>query len=225
MSISIEAPRETRARWRWVMYALAAAALAALIFFLWSAWDHDAFLAWLRQARPRTFFAALAILPALGVPMTPFFMLAGATFGARLGLVGSLLALATNLTLCYAVARSGVRPWIASFLRRFDYELPDFAERRKGSVRFTLLVKLAPGVPAFAKHYALGVAGVRFAVYFFIAMLITGLYAAALVVLGESVLDHNVDRSIGAAAIVAVLALGLWWWGRRRARARRARPA
>ena len=47
-------------------------------------------------------------VPAIGVPMTPLLLLAGATFGPGIGLLGSLLALALNLTLCY---------WIANLMR------------------------------------------------------------------------------------------------------------
>ena len=86
-------------------------------------------------------------------------------------------------------------------------------------MRFALLVKLAPGVPAFVKNYALGLAGVPFGLYFGLSMAITGVYAAALVVLGESVFDHNPRADDIAVAIVVVLGLGVWWLRRRQSRA------
>jgi uncharacterized membrane protein YdjX (TVP38/TMEM64 family) len=171
---------------------------------------------WLRNARPAPFFAVIALLPAVGVPLTPLFILAGATFGVRLGLVGTWLALAANLALCYWIAQSGLRPRIESLLRRFSYKLPNFKEARRNAVRFTLAVKLMPG-PQFAKNYLLGVANVPFALYLTASMLITGLYAAAFVVLGESLLDHNRQRAVMAGGVVVVLALGVWALRRRRA--------
>jgi uncharacterized membrane protein YdjX (TVP38/TMEM64 family) len=137
----------------------------------------------------------------------------------RLGLVGSLLALAANAAGCYFVARL-MRPRLAALLRRFRYQLPDFRSGERSAFRFTLAVKLTPGVPAFVKQYGLGVAGVPFGLYFALSMGITGLYAVSLVVLGESLFDHNVGRALIAGAAVLLLALGVWWWRRRRGGAR-----
>ena len=103
---------------------LGALALAAVVFVAWSAWDRDAIMAWKEEAGALPFFGAMAVLPAVGMPITPFFVLAGATFGVGPGLLGSGVALGLNLTLCYAIARSGLRPKLESLLRRFEYELP-----------------------------------------------------------------------------------------------------
>jgi uncharacterized membrane protein YdjX (TVP38/TMEM64 family) len=202
--------------WRWSLLALGAAAVAALLFFLWSAWDREDTMAQMRDAGPLPFFAATALLPAIGMPITPLFLVAGATFGVRLGLLGSGLALAVNLALCYWIARSGIRRWLTPLLHRFNYELPDLSQRDRRSVRFTLLMKLAPGVPAFVKNYALGAAGVPFPLYFGVSMLLTGTYCAALVLLGESLVERHLSHAIVAVAVLLVLALGFWWWRRRR---------
>ena len=199
----------------WVKRGLSVLAVVGLVLLLWSVWDREALMAWVARARPLPFFALMALLPVIGVPITPFFIVAGATFGARLGLIGSGLAVATNLILCYGIARK-LRPRLKSLLRRFGYNLPDIGARKKGAVRFTLAVKLAPGLPQFVKNYGLGVAGVPFTPYFVLSMLITGVYGASFVVLGESLLTHDRGRAAIAAGFVAVLAVGLWWWRRRR---------
>jgi uncharacterized membrane protein YdjX (TVP38/TMEM64 family) len=207
---------------RWPRLVLAGFALVALVLVAWSAWDRAAVLGWMRQASPFWFFSATALLPAFGLPVTPLFVLAGATFGTRLGLVGAAIALGVNLTLCYLVARSALRPWLTSLVRRFRYDLPDFAERRRGAARFTFTVKLAPALPAFVKNYALGVARVPFTLYFVTSMVITGVYAAAFVLLGDSLLVHNRGRALIAGAAVIVLAGGFYWLRKRRARSARA---
>ncbi len=194
---------------------LGALGMAALAFALWSAWDHDAMAAWKEEAGPLPFFGAMALLPAIGVPITPFFVLAGATFGVGPGLLGSAVALGLNLTLCYAIARSGLRSRLEALLHRFDYELPDFEQRETGAVRFTLLVKMAPG-PAVVKNYLLGLTGVPFLIYLGLSMLITGAYAVFCVVLGFSLFEHDIVHVIIAGAAAIALGLGLWWWWRRR---------
>jgi hypothetical protein len=62
----------------------------------------------LHALRPLPYFAMMAVLPAIGIPISPLYILAGASFGIAVGLVGSLVALAVNATLCY---------WISSRLR------------------------------------------------------------------------------------------------------------
>ena len=175
---------------------LAGLGLAALAVVVWWAWDHDAMMAWKADAGALPFFAAMAVLPAIGMPITPFFVLAGATFGVGIGLLGSGVALGLNLALCYGIARSGLRPWLESLLQRFEYELPDFEEKKRGALRFTLLVKLTPGAPAVAKNYLLGLTGVPFSLYFVSSMLITGAYAVLCVVVGVSLFEHEIRRSL-----------------------------
>lgn len=217
MTDSIEtSPVETRSRWRRAKPFLTVVTAGIVLLVLWRAWDREAMMRWKEEASPLAFFAVMAILPALGVPTTPLFILAGATFGRRLGLLGSALALAANLAVVYRIARSSLQPRLASLLQRFDYALPNFAEARKGAFRFALTLKLAPGVPAFVKNYGLGVARVPFALYFGLSMLISGIYGGALVVFGESIFAHRIDRAVVLAAIVVAGAAGLAWWSKRR---------
>jgi uncharacterized membrane protein YdjX (TVP38/TMEM64 family) len=211
----IAARAAARSRWPVVRRVLAASALLGLAYLLWTAWDHQAVVAWKQEAGPLRYFAAMAVLPALGVPISPFFVIAGATFGARLGIAGSFAALAANLTLCHCVARSGLRQRITALLERFGHQLPDFEGQPAGAFRFTLLVKVAPGVPAVAKNYLLGLARVPFMIYFVVSMLFTGFYGVALVVLGESLLEHDLSLLSAAAVLIAGSAFLVWWWRRR----------
>lgn len=198
----------------WALRILGAIVLLVLAVAIWNAWDHHAFIAWREDAGVLPFFLAMAIVPALGVPITPFFIVAGATFGVPIGLAGSAVALSANLLLCYWIARSGLRPWLGRLLARTRYSIPDF-EKGDGALRFALLVKLAPGVPIFIKHYLLGMAGVPFWIYFGVSGLITGIYAVAFVVLGESLLEHDLGNSAGALAVLGLVALAIYLIRRR----------
>ena len=195
-------------------------ALAGLALLVWVVWDGDAFAAWMREARPLPYFAAMCALTAVGAPLMPFFLVAGATFGVATGLVGSALALAGSLAASFLLARSWLRPWLVSLLRRYGRELPDYGEKGKGAFRFVVTVKFAPGVPASLKNACLVVAGVPFPLYFGMSFLISGLYGAALILVGESLLDHDLGRALPIAGVGAAMALALWWWLRRRARSR-----
>jgi uncharacterized membrane protein YdjX (TVP38/TMEM64 family) len=208
---------------RWLTSAATAGGVLALTALIWWGWKHPLMQTWIAEASPIPFFAAMALLPALGVPIGPFFVLAGAAFGIRLGLVGSAAALGVNLLLCYRIGRGRLRRMMARLLGRLGYSLPSFDGRRTGAARFTLLVKLTPGLPAFAKNYLLGLAGVPLRMYFIVGMAVTGTYGAALVILGESAFHHDLRRLVVPALVIALAGIGVWIWRRKqRDRARTA---
>jgi uncharacterized membrane protein YdjX (TVP38/TMEM64 family) len=212
--------RESRSQSIASQVVLVMLAIVAVLALFWLIWNGDAVRAFKQEAGPFTFFAAMAVLPALGFPLTPFFVMAGATFGARMGLVGSVIALSLNLAICFWIARSGLRKILLSLFARFNYEIPDFEREAKGTLRFVALVKMAPGVPGFAKNYILGLVGVPFWTFFVSSLLFTGVYAAALTLLGESLGEHDLTRTLTVAIVLLVLAIGVWLWRRHRANVR-----
>lgn len=208
----------------WTRRLLTALVVAIVVYLAWAIWDYEALIDWMARARPLPFFVATAALPALGIPFTPFYLLAGATFNLQLALVGTLIALAVNLTFCYYVGASGLRPRLMRLFKRFGYELPDFDRSTSGdtslraALRFTLLVKLTPGVPGFVKNYGLGAARVPFAMYFVTGMIASGVYAALLIVFGDSMFNHDIGRGTIALLLIAAAVLVFRWWMRRQDR-------
>lgn len=193
-------------------------AFAAAVVLLWIRYDAEAFAAWKAEAGPVPFFAALAVLPAFGVPTTPFYVLAGALFGVAGGLAGSAASLAVNLLLCYWIGRrSGLRPWLAQRLRRWSRDLPELEGGR--ALRFALLVKFVPGAPTFLKNYLLILAGVPFRLYFGLSFVVTMAWAAGFIVLGESMQDRDFGQAAWALGGLAVLGLAVWlgvrYWRKR----------
>lgn len=192
--------------------------LALLVAALWVTTDRQTILAWKQEAGPVPFFIALALLPAVGFPTTPFFVLAGAMYGVWVALLGSAAAVAVNLALCYWISRSGLRPWLERRLSRTKYKVPDLSASRGGAWRFSLLIKIAPGLPTFAKNYVLGMAGVPFGIYFAVSFGFTFFYAASFIVLGESIFDRDFGTAGIALGVLAVAGGVLVWFRLRRAR-------
>jgi len=191
------------------MIGLAGVAITlALGVWVWFFWDQESFLAWQREAGPIPFFIALAILPAVGFPITPFYLLAGATYGTVLALTGSALGLTANLTLCYWIAHSGLRRLLERWLARTSYEMPRV--RRDQALMFALLVKLMPGIPTFVKNYLIGLSGLRFPLYFSISFAFSFVFGAVLIHLGESLYEQNVIQAGWGVAVLAALALAFW---------------
>jgi uncharacterized membrane protein YdjX (TVP38/TMEM64 family) len=202
-----------------VKLVLSIAALAIVLYIAWSLWDHEATTEWLRKAPPLPFFTAMALAPLVGVPVTPFFIMAGAAFGALLAALGSLVALGVNLGISYVIAQT-MRPTLAAAFKHMGYELPDFsAKQKKGALRFALAVKFAPGVPAAVKNYTLALADIGSSLYFGLSMLVTGVYGLCIVLLGDSLFDHDGGRVAVTAVVIVVLLVGGWWWRSRRMQA------
>lgn len=179
--------------------------LVVLLFFLiWRYWNHEAFLAWKNNAGPVPFFIALAVLPVIGFPTTPFYIIAGATFDLPTAIIGSLLALVVNLTLSYVVARGPLRSLLEKWLARSGKGLPHV--EKVGAWRFTLMVKCLPGLPTFLKNSAVALAGVPFPIYFGVSLVISGFYAAGFIVLGESAFDRDYTQGIIALLALAAIA-------------------
>lgn len=200
----------------WARRAGIAALVIGLAYVIISIWDRDALVRWMSEAPPVPFFVAMALLPAIGVPLSPLMIVAGATFGVWIGVVGSIVAIAINLCVCYAIAHSRLRRRLTALFARFDYKLPDFAAGGRRAWRFAAAMKLAPAVPQFAKSYILAVTGVPFPPYFVVSLAISSAFAIAWIVLGDSLLSHDVGHTTIAAIAIAVLALvAVWWWRRR----------
>src|SRR5262245_5716772 len=105
---------------------MAAVVVIALVALLWWAWTEPMIRSWKAEAPMVPFFVAMALLPAVGVPLTPFFVLAGAVSGIRIGIAGSIIALSVNLLVCHWVGRGKLRTWMARLLSHFGYTLSDF---------------------------------------------------------------------------------------------------
>ncbi len=193
-------------------------ALVLLVLALWLTTDREAVAAWKSEAGPVPFFLALAVLPAFGFPTTPFFVLAGALYGVWVGLIGSAAAVSVNLVLCYWVANSKLRPWLERRLQRSKYKLPNLSGSRASAFRFAMLVKIAPGLPTFAKNYVVGMTGVPFWIYFLVSFVFTGIYAASFIVLGESIFDRDFGTAGIAVGVLVVCGGALLWFRLKRRR-------
>lgn len=201
----------------WARRAGIAALVVGLGYVMIAIWDRDALVRWMSEASPVPFFVAMAVLPAIGVPLSPFMMVAGATFGIWVGLIISIAAIALNLCIGYAIAHSKLRPRIESLFERFGYKVPDFTAGGRSAWRFAAAIKLTPVLPASAKMYVLAVTAVPFPIYFGVSLAISSAFAVAWTVLGDSLLAHDLNHTTMAAIAIAVLAVAaVMWWRKRR---------
>jgi uncharacterized membrane protein YdjX (TVP38/TMEM64 family) len=188
----------------WLLRALSALLFALALWAFWGHWDQEWFEGWQAGANPLLFFALLAILPLLFVPLTPFFLVAGATFPTWMALLGSATALAANCLLNYGLARAGWLRWMRRWVSRSETTLLHDNPRR--ILQVATLIKLAPGLPTVVKNSILAVSGMPFLWYFILSWGLSMIYAVILIVLGDSIVEADLSQMV--IAVIALATLG-----------------
>ncbi len=151
------------------------------------------------------FFLAMAVLPVIGFPVTPFYLLAGVTFGVGTSLLFTALSQAVNLFIAYWLSRRFLRGVIEKLIRKTKYKIPEVAP--KHYVNFTLLVKITPGPPNFLKSFILGLARIPFGIFFLISWPTTMGFAVGVIIFGDSLADRDASQAIlGFVLMIAFLA-------------------
>ena len=197
------------------LIALVIVLLAAAGAGLWWWQIHDfsvgrsieAGVAVLHDAGPLVFFTAMALLPAIGCPLSLFTLTAGTAFAGQLGLPLVLgccgVALAVNLMLTYWLTAVGLRPWLEQWVAHTKYKIPKLDEADHAEL--TLIVRITPGPPFTVQSYLLGLARVRFATYLWVSWAVVMPMTVAFVVFGDAILHGKAYVAVlGLSAIVGV---------------------
>ena len=161
-------------------------------------------------AGPVVFFSAMALLPGLGVPNSPFALAAGPVFGEQLGMaVVTLLgmtAITINLTLTYWLARRWLRPVCKRLLERFGYQLP--AVESGDVTDLIVLIRVTPVLPFFVQNYMLGLADVPFVRYLLISVGIQGSINLGFIWFGDALNKGQGKMALTSVLLIAMLAVG-----------------
>jgi uncharacterized membrane protein YdjX (TVP38/TMEM64 family) len=170
-------------------------------------------MAVIREAGPWIFFAAMAVLPAVGMPLSFFTISAGEAFASQMGMSGVIAAtlgvIAINLALGYWVARYALRPVLCGLLARYGYSVPTVTS--ENALQVALLVRLTPGPPYALQTGILGVAELPFRLYMIVSWLAVLPWAVGAIILGRSLFSGNVGGIfVGVGVlVVAVVAVQL----------------
>lgn len=173
------------------------------------------------------FFAAMTLLPLIGVPVTPFYLIAGAVFDEWLSLTATALSLLLNLVLAYFLAARWMRHALQTLLARHGdgVVMPAFSSRRHTWL-YILAVRVTPGPPLSVKNYLAGLAGVPIGPYLIISWPIAMGYAAGLIVLGDSLTEQHWVGVVAGIVVLGVFLTAMFilrsWLRGRGARLRRA---
>lgn len=166
-------------------------------------------LATIRTAGPVWFFLAMALLPAVGAPMSFFCLAAGSVFAPHLGmplvLALALAAIAANIALSWLLASRILHPPLQALLQRLGYRIP---QARIDTVNdLIVIVRVTPGIPFAVQNYLLGLASVPFGRYMLISTLIAFPLNAAIIYFGDSLVQGAGGKAlVGLLLVVALVA-------------------
>jgi uncharacterized membrane protein YdjX (TVP38/TMEM64 family) len=186
---------------------------AVVILVLWRAEAKtfvDATILQLRAAGPAVFFAAMALLPAVGFPLMPFTLAAGPVFGPTMGvgwvIVCAILAVMVNVTLTYWLAARALHPWVIRLVARLGYRLPQSGHDT--AWQLAAVVRLAPGPPFWLQSYVLGLARVAFVPYLVVSTVVPAGYIAGVVLGGDALYQGGATAAwfgLGLVVLAAVV--------------------
>ena len=166
---------------------------------------------WVRGLGAAWFFAAFAVLPAVGFPVSVFPLAAGPLFVPVLGLPTVLLlssaCMAVSMTISYGLARYVVRPWVTRLLSYLGYTIPVVpAEKQR---MFTVLVRITPGPPYVFQSFLLGLAEVPYGIYLLISWAISTVNVSLLIVFGDALAQGKGKVALIALAGVVLVVVGV----------------
>ncbi len=159
------------------------------------------------RMHPAAFTVSAAFLTAVGLPATPFFIMAGFAYGHVQGLIVGTLVLLLNDVLTYWVAARFFRARISRWFHRKGLRMPEVAA--EDHVRMVLLARLIPGLPLIAQNYGLGLARVPFQTFLLASLPVQIPVMAAYMLSGGALFEgeHGI-LFIGISLIVVVGIIG-----------------
>lgn len=166
-----------------------------------------------RGLGPAGFFTAMAVVPALGVPLTVFTFTAGSAFVATLGmpltLALSFLGVGVNLTFTYAIARWLMRPLVERFCGWLGFAIPQVPRREQ--VGLMILLRVTPGPPFFVQNYLCGIARIHLGVYLVTSWLLGAIDATLYIVFGHAVVEGHAKLALTGFGVMVALIFGTRW--------------
>lgn len=163
-------------------------------------------ISWVRSLGAGWFFAAFALLPAIGFPVSAFAFSAGPLFGPVLGLPAVLalagLSMAVSMTISYGLARYVLRPWVMRLLGFMGYAVPVVPPEKRRML--TVLVRITPGPPYVFQSFLLGLAEVPFGLYLAVSWVISTANVSLVIVFGDALAQGK-----GKVALLALFGVVL----------------
>jgi uncharacterized membrane protein YdjX (TVP38/TMEM64 family) len=161
----------------------------------------------LKGAPMWVYFLGLVLLPLVGMPVSPLWILAGVIHGHTKGMLLGIGALGFNFALGYWMARSLLRAPIERWLVARGRTVPLIPPQDEWL--WIVLLRSTPGIPLFVQNYMLGLARVRFGLYLLLSFPIQIVYVTAFVMVGESLVTSSLWRGLLIGGGILAVSVGV----------------
>lgn len=169
--------------------------------------SREVVLSFLGSIPPVVYFLAFVILPALGMPLSLFYLTAIPVMGTTHTAIGVILgwtAVALNMSLANILARSLLHPAIEWVIKHRNLTIPKIKPENEWKI--VLTTRLSP-IPFFLQNYLLALGHARWKTYLGLSMIIQGTIGLAVMLVGESILSGGLGYVLLALFIFLLLHL------------------
>lgn len=167
----------------------------------------DTVCAWC-SINPAYLFLAIVFLPGLGFPASPLLILAGLVWGSTWQTCAlTILAVALNMTWTYYLAHGPASSIVTRFLGTRWHRWKDIHPHNLR--RFTVLLRITPGIPFFLQNYILGLLHVPFLPYILISVPLNGIWVVGFVLTGGAIFEGNMGMVAAGLTILVAAGFGL----------------
>ncbi len=188
-----------------------AAVIGAVLIF--RAVDWQTLMDAIGRLHPAPLIVAMAVLPLIGFPILPVYLVAGVRFGPWGGGLVVTVATAAHLIGSYLVARSFLRRSLERLLAKWHTHIPEIPPDEQAAV--ALIAALVPGLPYIVRTYLLATMGLRLRVYFWICLPIYVARSYVSILLGDLGTDPSRNQLLILGGVetvkVAICAFVIWW--------------
>lgn len=161
----------------------------------------------MQQQHPLIYFTLTGILTAFGFPILPFYLAGAAIYGKGTSMLYAPLSAMLTIAIGYWANLTIARPVVNWMLARAGYTIPTISPNNY--LRFTILCRITPGMPATIQNTILALGGVPFGKYMLGSFPIIMCWITGFILLGESMFEGNLGLAITAVMLIVFLILAL----------------
>ena len=159
----------------------------------------------LSEIHPLILFAAIALLPLIGFPVSPLLVAAGVAYDHATGLMIGISGMAVNDALGYWLASTVLRERVESFVEKRGWRIPVINEAN--TIKIVTIFRLTPGFPLPAQTYLLGLAKVPFFTYMWVSVLAQCIPVAGFVLTSGSIFEGSWGIVFIGVSLLVVMAI------------------
>lgn len=158
------------------------------------------------------FFLMVALLPMVGFPISPLFIIAGIRFGVVWAIPFSLTALAVNLILAYWVSTKVLHNFIQKIANHWNYDLPKVSQ--KNATKWVFVIRLC-GAPLAVQNYLLGLSCVPIWPYLWVSMATQIPIVIGVIIFGDSFFSGSMGKALIGLGLLVVAFIAFSYFRKR----------